>query len=63
MPYPSPAPKLPLQVSPDRRHLVQADGSPFFYLADTAWELIHRLDEDECRATCATAPPRGSRSS
>lgn len=49
MPYPSPAPKLPLQVSPDRRHLVQADGSPFFYLADTAWELIHRLDEDECR--------------
>jgi hypothetical protein len=27
----------PLRVSPDRTHLVYADGTPFFYLADTAW--------------------------
>lgn len=47
MSYPSPAPKLPLRVSPDGRYLVQADGSPFFYLADTAWELLHRLDETD----------------
>jgi hypothetical protein len=33
-----------LQVSPDHRFLAAADGKPFFYLADTAWELFHRLD-------------------
>jgi len=33
-----------LKVSPDGRFLVHADGTPFFYLGDTAWELFHRLD-------------------
>jgi len=37
----------PLRVSENGRHLVQANGQPFFYLADTAWELFHRLDRDE----------------
>lgn len=36
-----------LSVSRDGRYLVHADGSPFFYLADTAWELFHRLDLSE----------------
>ncbi|MEZ5039758.1 MAG: glycoside hydrolase family 140 protein [Saprospiraceae bacterium] len=36
-----------LAVSENGRHLVKADGSPFFYLGDTAWELFHRLDEKE----------------
>ena len=36
-----------LQVSPDRRHLQRADGTPFFYLGDTAWELFHRLNREE----------------
>jgi hypothetical protein len=31
-----------IAVSADRRHLVSADGRPFFWLADTAWELFHR---------------------
>lgn len=31
-----------LRVSENRRFLVQADGRPFFYLGDTAWELFHR---------------------
>lgn len=35
-----------LRVSPDRRAFVTADGAPFFYLADTAWELFHRLDRE-----------------
>jgi hypothetical protein len=26
---------------------VYADGSPFFYLGDTAWELFHRLNRDD----------------
>src|SRR5713226_6382330 len=32
-----------LRVSDNRRFLVHADGTPFFYLGDTAWELFHRL--------------------
>ncbi len=37
----------PLRVSPDSRHLVDANGKPFLYLADTAWELFHRLNREE----------------
>jgi len=36
-----------LQVSADQRHLEYADGTPFFWLGDTAWELFHRLDREE----------------
>ncbi len=38
------------------RYLSWDDGSPFFYLADTAWELLHALSREEmdfyfeCRA-------------
>lgn len=31
-----------LKVSENKRFLVRADGEPFFYLGDTAWELFHR---------------------
>lgn len=40
-----PLPKL--GVSSNGRYLVKSDGSPFFYLADTAWELFHRLNRSE----------------
>jgi len=36
-----------LQVGPTHRYLEYEDGSPFFYLGDTAWELFHRLDREE----------------
>ena len=36
-----------LRVSDNRRFLAKGDGSPFFYLGDTAWELFHRCDRDE----------------
>lgn len=36
-----------LKVSDNKRFLVKADGSPFFYLGDTAWELFHRLNREE----------------
>ena len=40
--------RLPrLKVSENRRFLVKEDGSPFFYLGDTAWELFHRLNREE----------------
>lgn len=33
----------PLQVSANHRFLMTRNGEPFFWLADTAWELFHRL--------------------
>ena len=36
-----------LKVAPSKRHLQWTDGTPFFYLGDTAWELFHRLDREE----------------
>lgn len=36
-----------LRVSDNGRFLVHEDGTPFFYLGDTAWELFHRLTRDE----------------
>ncbi len=39
--------KGPLKVSDNRRYLVHPDGTPFFYLGDTAWELFHRLNREE----------------
>lgn len=36
-----------LMVSANRHFLVHDDGTPFFYLGDTAWELFHRLTLDE----------------
>jgi hypothetical protein len=36
-----------LKVSENRRFLVFEDGTPFFYLGDTGWELFHRLNKEE----------------
>ena len=34
----------PLAVSDNGRHLVWADGEPFYYVADTPWQLLASLD-------------------
>jgi hypothetical protein len=47
---PAPPARQPLPrlaVSENRRFLVTADGRPFFWLGDTAWELFHRLTREE----------------
>jgi hypothetical protein len=36
-----------LKVSENKRFLVFEDGTPFFYLGDTAWELFHRLSKPD----------------
>jgi hypothetical protein len=36
-----------LLISENKRYIVHADGTPFFYLGDTAWELFHRLNREE----------------
>lgn len=38
-----------IEVHPEKRFLQYADGTPFFYLGDTAWELFHRLNRSEIR--------------
>ncbi|GDX41339.1 hypothetical protein LBMAG21_16310 [Armatimonadota bacterium] len=36
-----------LRVSANGRYLVQGDGTPFFYLGDTAWLIFQRLNRTE----------------
>lgn len=36
-----------LTVSDNHRYLVHQNGTPFFWLGDTAWELFHRLNREE----------------
>jgi hypothetical protein len=36
-----------LEVHENGRYLRYEDGRPFLYLADTAWELFHRLNREE----------------
>lgn len=38
-----------IEVSENQRFLTHQGGKPFFYLGDTAWELFHRLDQDEAK--------------
>ena len=39
----------PLRVSADGRQLQHADGTPFFWLGDTAWLMPQRLNRDEVK--------------
>lgn len=40
--------KLPLlKVGSDSQYIVTGDDEPFFWLGDTAWEMIHRLNREE----------------
>jgi hypothetical protein len=41
------APLPRLKVADNKRFLVTADGRPFFWLGDTAWELFHRLNRED----------------
>jgi len=40
----------PIRVSPDGHFLVEGDGSPFFWLGDTAWTIFTRLTREETEA-------------
>lgn len=50
---------LPLTLSPNHRFLQYADGRPFLYLADTAWELFHRLNREEATHYLETRARQG----
>jgi hypothetical protein len=53
------APLPALRVGDNHRFLVTAEGKPFFWLADTAWQLIHDLDEAEMRRYLADRRAKG----
>jgi hypothetical protein len=36
-----------LKISDNQRFLVTSEGEPFFWLGDTGWEMLHRLDRQE----------------
>ncbi|MCX8130568.1 MAG: glycoside hydrolase family 140 protein [Clostridia bacterium] len=36
-----------LRVDKNKRFLILEDGTPFFWLGDTAWELFHKLSREE----------------
>lgn len=36
-----------IRISDNKRFLIKEDGTPFFWLGDTAWELFHRLNREE----------------
>lgn len=46
-------------VSDNRRFLVTESGAPFFWLADTAWELFHRLTLEEAEFYLQTRKRQG----
>jgi hypothetical protein len=48
-----------LRVAPGGRFLIEENGSPFFYLGDTAWELFHRLGREEADVYLRDRAARG----
>ncbi|MGB5435015.1 MAG: DUF4038 domain-containing protein, partial [Maribacter sp.] len=36
-----------LVVSENQRFIMTEDGKPFFWMADTAWELFHRCNREQ----------------
>lgn len=48
-----------LKVSENQRFLVTANGAPFFWMADTAWELFHRLTREEAGIYLETRASQG----
>jgi hypothetical protein len=48
-----------LKISKNNRFLQTSNGAPFFFLADTAWELFHRLTLDEIEFYLDTRQSQG----
>lgn len=49
----------PVRISENKRFLVYPNGTPFFYLGDTAWELFHRLNREEVDLYLTTRAKQG----
>ena len=49
----------PIRISENKRFFVQNDGTPFFWMADTAWELFHRTTREEADYYLTTRAMQG----
>lgn len=47
MSAPAPAQLSPMRISDDHRSLVPTSGDPFFWMADTGWDLFRSLNREE----------------
>jgi hypothetical protein len=50
---------LPICVAANQRTLELADGTPFFWLGDTGWELFRRLDLEDAEHYLSTRAAQG----
>jgi hypothetical protein len=50
---------MQLKASPNGHFLQYADGTPFFFLADTVWMLFNKLTEEEARSLFADRAAKG----
>ncbi|AWV99421.1 glycoside hydrolase family 140 protein [Arcticibacterium luteifluviistationis] len=48
-----------LKISKNGKYLSTEKGKPFFWMGDTAWELIHRLDREEVDHYLSTRAAQG----
>lgn len=48
-----------LQISDNQRYIQYADGKPFIWIGDTAWELFHKLDKAEADEYLTTRKAQG----
>jgi hypothetical protein len=49
----------PLRVSDNKRYLVHEDGTPFFWMGDTVWQLVHRQTREEAELFLETRRKQG----
>jgi hypothetical protein len=49
----------PLRVSENGRYFVDASGAPFYFLADTQWELFRRYSLDDARVILENRKAKG----
>lgn len=48
-----------LRVSPNKRYFVNTNGKPFLWIGDTAWELFHKLTDEEADLYLETRAKQG----
>ena len=49
----------PIRVSENGRYFVDVSGEPFYFLADTQWELFRRYSLDEARLILENRKAKG----
>src|SRR5262245_50936547 len=49
----------PIRVSPNGRYFVDAQGAPFYFLADTQWELFRRYSLSDAKLILENRKAKG----